>query len=309
MIENLPLILSMGVVAFILFIYFTYQKSLKEKEIKLSDVFLTKEELQLRDLQDKEKSRAKGFIEQKKEMLVQSKTNISLGMYAGIAVISMSLIFFFLEIVFKNPIVALFGSIGGIKIPDMFVSMKKDKNVQLFNQHLIKALRRMSSTLNASGTIKQAIQDVVNARSIPPTIRIEFEQVLSDINYGDTAEQALYKLYDRTGSDDVKFMAMSVEVQRQAGGNMAETFENISKTISNRFLLESEVKATLSQAQASSTLLSIMPFFIFGGLMVMNPTHFDVMRESLLGNVLMGVLLGMMVFGTFIVRKISKIKM
>lgn len=306
--DNLPIILSLLVVFIVFYGFISYKKIQDEKKIKLSEVFLSSEELKIKELKEKEKNNQKSFIDKKRDMLVQSKTGISMGMYMGIAIISMSLVFLFLNLVFRNPMIALAGSLVGFKIPDIYVNMKREKNILVFNQNLIKALRRMASTLNAGGTVKQAIEDVVNARSIPSAIRDEFEEVLANINYGDTIEKALYKLYDRTASEDVKFMAISVEVQRTLGGDMAQTFDGISKTISNRFLLESEVKGTLSQAQASSTILAFIPIVLFGGILMMNPTHFDILRGSFMGNLIMIICIAMMVFGTFLIRKISKIK-
>ena len=76
----------------------------------------------------------------------------------------------------------------------------------------------MASVMRSGGSLKQALADVSRSRSMATAIRLEFSKVLSDIEYGFAIEEALHKLYERTGSKDVQFLAIAVEIQRQLGG-------------------------------------------------------------------------------------------
>ena len=200
-------------------------------------------------------------------------------------------------------------SLLGFYFPEKLVQVKREKNIKHFDDELVKALRRMASVMRAGGSLKMALEDVSRSRSMPTVIRLEFNKVLSDIEYGMFIEDALYRLYERTGSRDARFLAIAVETQRQLGGNIAQTFDTIAATISNRRLLESEVKATLSQVNATSNILSAMPFVMGGLVYLMNPEYFDPLFESLTGRF---IFLGCFIFisiGVFVIKKMSKLKM
>jgi len=197
----------------------------------------------------------------------------------------------------------------GIKIPDKIVKMRVRKNVERFNNDLIKALRRMASVMRSGGSLKQALVDVTRSRSMPLVIRLEFKKVLADIEYGDSIEEALYKLYERTGSNDVRFLAVAVEIQRQLGGNIAQTFDSIGQNITNRNLMQSEVKATLAQARTTSNVLSILPFVLSGIIVIINPSYFSPLFESLAGRMIVFMCLAFIVTGAFIMRKLSDIEL
>ena len=249
------------------------------------------------------------WLEKKKRELEQSGTNITLPVYLTILVASSLLIFFVVYKILGIVFFALPFALLGFYFPEKLVKVKLEKNVKHFNDELIKALRRMASVMRSGGSLKQALDDVSRSRSMPTAIRMEFSKVLSDMEYGLAIEEALYKLYERTGSKDVQFLAIAVEIQRQLGGNIAQTFDTIGATISNRRLMESEVKATLSQINATSNILSAMPFAIGGLIYVISPDYFEPLFESLVGRFVFLVCIMFICVGVVVIKKMSKIEL
>jgi tight adherence protein B len=192
----------------------------------------------------------------------------------------------------------------------MFVKKKQEKNQAIFNANLVKALRRMASNLRAGGTLKQAIMDVGKSNSMPIATRTEFINVLSDMEYGASVEAAFYKLYDRTGADDVRTLAVTIEIQRRTGGNLAEAFDNLAKVINKRELQEADIKATLAQAKSSAKLVSFMPFGLTFLLQIIQPNYFDAFYAwgDGLGKIIAFMIYGVICFGILLIDKMSSIK-
>ena len=75
---------------------------------------------------------------------------------------------------------------------------------------------------------------------------------------------------DRVDCPDLKFFALSVIIQRQSGGNLAEILEKISGLIRERFKLHGKVKALTGEARASAVILSLLPFFMTAAIYLLN---------------------------------------
>lgn len=263
----------------------------------------------LRQMQMREENKKENWFERKQKELIQSNTGITLPVYIVLCAVSMLAIFYVVYKITLLPILAIPCSFVGLKIPEQIIRTRVSRNIDKFNTHMVKALRRMASVMRAGGSLKQALADVSRSRSMPPIIRIEFTKVLADIEYGDTIEDALYKLYERVGSKDIQFLAIAVEIQRQLGGNLAQILDVIAQNISNRNIMQSEVKATLAQAKSSSTILSLMPFALFGIIYVLSPDYFSVLFQSMTGRMIIFICMVFIVIGAVIMRKMSKIEL
>lgn len=282
----------------------------KEKASSLADRLTPLEGLAGLDLVEEiEEKEPRNFIERKELELKQSGTGITLPVYFTILALSMLTLFVLVNQIIGNPIFSLVFSLLGFYVPEAYVRNKRNKNMAMFHDQYLKCLRRMSASLRAGSSIRQALQDVVAAETIDKIVRAEFRTVLKDIEFGDTIERALFKLYDRIGSKDVHFTAVSVEVNRSTGGNLAEIFDDISKTISDRKQMEHDVKARLAQTKATSTLLSILPVVMVFVLMYLNPGHFSVLTRSTVGQMIVFFCLGMIVTGYYIINKATDIKL
>lgn len=250
-----------------------------------------------------EKESSLSWVDRKRRELEQSNTGITFPAYVVILTVSMLSIFLVVYKIMGIPIIAIPFSFLGIVIPQKIVDSRLNKNIDEFNDQLVKALRRMSSVMRSGGSLKQALIDVSRSRSMPAVVRIEFRRVLSDIEYGLAIEEALFKLYERTGSNDVKLLAIAVEIQRQLGGNIAQIFDTIGGSISNRKLMEGEVQATLAQARATSTILSLLPIFLGGMLYILSPDFFNPLFETLKGRFLLLTCISLIVTGIFVMNK------
>lgn len=312
-----PEILSFTMGALILFAFIVIFLGRKKKLSITERVMLDKEKLAIETMllqTDVEgnvtgKEKKLSWFDKKQKELERSGAGVPMPVYLGIAVVTMLLIYVVVQNILQFAPVAILFSLVGLLLPDMYVKMRVERNIRFFNKHLTKALRRATASMRSGNTITQALVDIVSARMLHPVIRAEFKKVLVDIEYGVSIEEAFYRLFERTGSKDVRFLAMTIEIKRRHGGNIGQTFEYVGSAISNRALMEADIRATLAQANATSMLLSAIPFVLSGALIFMSPDYFEPMFETMLGRVIFLSCYVMIILGAIVMKKMSKVRL
>ena len=103
----------------------------------------------------------------------------------------------------------------------------------------------------------------------------EFERTLDEVNFGISTNDALKNLLDRVDSQDLRYFVVSVILQRETGGNLAEIMESIAHIIRERFKFRDKIRVLSAEGKLSGVLLCALPFLIIGYLQLVNPTYLD----------------------------------
>ena len=138
--------------------------------------------------------------------------------------------------------------------------------------------------------------------------RAEFRKTLDEINFGVSYEDALRSMADRVDCPDLKFFALSVIIQRQSGGNLAEILDKISYLIRERFKLMGKVKALTGEARISAVILSLLPFFMAAAIYFLNRGYLEILFREPAGRIMAGLALVMMALGVVAMKRMISIK-
>ena len=180
------------------------------------------------------------------------------------------------------------------------------KRRELFVNQLSDCLTTVANSLRAGFSFVQAM-DLVSKEMEPP-ISDEFAHVMRDISYGMILDEALEDMDKRVGSYDFHLVVTAVLIQREIGGNLAHVLDSISQTITERIRMRREILTLTAQGRMSSWLVSLLPIFIAGAMLLISPTHFDETLESPIGRIALGVATVMTIVGFIVIRKIVAIK-
>lgn len=190
--------------------------------------------------------------------------------------------------------------------PVFWLERKKQARMDAFHKQLPEVLDLMSRALKSGHTFGGAMRMVADEFVDP--IGSEFGKTLDEINYGMDVDRALNNLLDRVDVADLKFFAVSVNIQRETGGNLAEIVENIASLVRERFVLFGKVRVLSAEGRLSAWLLSALPFLTAGILYVINPGYMSLMWTTELGlNMSYGAISGMLL-GMFCMRRMVNIK-
>jgi tight adherence protein B len=143
---------------------------------------------------------------------------------------------------------------------------------------------------------------------LPQPIAKEFKTVFEEINFGLPFNDAMTNFAVRTNSSDINFLVVGLLIQREAGGNLIELLENLSKTIRDRMILKGKIRVLSSEGKYSGILLSVLPFLLGGILTFMNPNYMSLLWTSEAGQELVMVSIVMIIIGALWMWNISRIK-
>lgn len=141
------------------------------------------------------------------------------------------------------------------------------------------------------------------ARESPDPVGHEFRLILESIRLGMTMEEALDRAEDRISTPEFKFFATVLSIQRETGGNLAETLSNLSKVLRDRHRMLGKIRALSSEARASAAIIGSLPIGVGALLFVVNTAYITLLFTERLGNWMIagGVLI--MTIGTLVMKK------
>jgi tight adherence protein B len=206
----------------------------------------------------------------------------------------------------SNIIFSIILLIFGLLTPPLYVSKKRAKRVELFEQQLIDAISIMSSCLKAGLTFQQALVSI--SAEMPNPISEEFGRVVKELKLGSSIETSLTRLSEKIGSQNFMMIVSAILIQRQPGGNLSEILTNISGTIKERFKIKNEIKVLTATARTSGLVVGLMPVAIILVFLLFNPDYVTIFFESNLGIAMVVIAIVMEIIGYLVIRKIVNIK-
>lgn len=197
-------------------------------------------------------------------------------------------------------------TIIGWSIPPMIVKGLWEKRCDRFTNQMVDGLTIMSNGIKAGLSVPQALERVVENMSGP--IAQEFGLVLNKVRLGMAVEEALNELGDRVPRQDVQMFVTAINILKETGGNLAETFATIVMTIRERQKIEKKIQALTAQGMMQAVIITLVPFVLFGVFYVIDPNYIMPLLTTPLGWFALALMLALQVIGGVMMKKIVTIK-
>lgn len=165
------------------------------------------------------------------------------------------------------------------------------KFLEIFPDALDLIVRAVRSGLPAPEAIELVTHEV------GPPVATEFRQILDELRIGTELEEALQRAADRIRVPDFRFFAVSLLLQRQTGGGIAETLSNLSGIIRQRKAVRMKARALTAEAQASAAIIAATPFVAGVGLFLINRDFTSVLFIDPRGRFLLGIAVASLLTG------------
>lgn len=204
------------------------------------------------------------------------------------------------------PIVAWAAMILGGILPYSYISYKRTKRFQRFEELFPEAIDTLARAVRAGHAFTVALEMISNEVSDP--IASEFRKLFEEQKFGLPVRDALMNLTDRVPLVDVKFFVTAVMLQRETGGNLAEILDNLSYVIRERFKIMRQVRVYTAQGRLTMMLLMGLPPIIVVSMLVMNPSFIRPLFADPIGHVLVVAGITLQTLGYFVIRRIIQIQ-
>lgn len=197
-------------------------------------------------------------------------------------------------------------TIVGWAIPARVVKILYERRCSRFVDQMVDAMTIMSNGIKSGLSISQTMERVVEGMKSP--IRQEFGLVLSQVRLGLSVEEALNNLGERVPKPDVQMFVTSINILKETGGNMAETFGTIAETIRERQKIQKKIEALTTQGITQGIILTLVPFIVFVVFFVADPAYVKPLVSTPAGWVMLAVMLGLQILGGLVIKKIVTIE-
>ena len=178
------------------------------------------------------------------------------------------------------PLMILFvGLAAGLGLPHWYVGSLIGKRINKFTKHFPDALDLLVRGLRSGLPISETLGIV--ATEVPGPVGEEFKLISERMKIGQTMEQALQETADRLETAEFQFFVITLAIQRETGGNLAETLSNLSTVLRQRAQMKLKIKAMSSESKASAYIIGSLPFLVFGLISYIN---FDYMSSFYTGD-------------------------
>ena len=169
---------------------------------------------------------------------------------------------------------ALFaGLLIGAGLPHMVINFLINKRVKQFTSNFPDAIELLVRGLKSGLPVGETLNVV--AKEIPGPVGIEFKMVTEKIKIGKTMEDALQETADRLGTAEFQFFVITLAIQRETGGNLAETLANLADVLRKRAQMKLKIRAMSSESKASAYIVGSLPFFVFGMVWTVNQKYLE----------------------------------
>lgn len=223
-----------------------------------------------------------------RERLRRTGREISLGQYVAICLAVAAAAFVALMILLELPVAAklLAAAAVGAGLPHLAVGVLVSAREKKFLAEFPDAIDLIIRGLRSGLPVPESIRSV--GAEFDGPVGAEFKAMADRLKIGQTLDEALNEAARRIGLPDFGFFVISIAVQRETGGNLAETLENLSDILRKRRQMVLKVKAMSSEAKASAMILGSLPFVMFAIMMVINQGYVMELFEDMRGHLLVG---------------------
>ena len=165
------------------------------------------------------------------------------------------------------------GVLVGAGLPHLVVGKLIKKRINKFNAKFADAIELLVRGLRSGLPVTETLQVV--AQEVDGPVGVEFKGIVDRIKVGRTMEEALQVTADRLGIPEFNFFCITLAIQRETGGNLAETLSNLADVLRKRSQMKLKIKAMSSESKASAYIVGALPFIVFGLIYWINPNYLN----------------------------------
>ena len=199
-----------------------------------------------------------------KDWTVSQYIYTSVGLAVAVAVV--------MFVVTKSPLLSIaVGLFLGAGLPHIVVGSLISKRTNAFVSKFPDGIELLVRGLRSGLPVTETLAIV--STEVPGPVGYEFKTVIDRIKVGKTMEDALQDTADKLGIPEFNFFPITLAIQRETGGNLAETLSNLANVLRQRAQMKLKIKAMSAESKASAYIVGSLPFLVFGMILYINPEY------------------------------------
>ena len=197
-------------------------------------------------------------------------------------------------------------ALGAVLAGQATLVWQRQRRARQLERQLPDALSLIARSMQAGHAFSSALQ--IAAQEIPAPMGRELRGVFSEIQYGESVNEALGHWAERVAGEDVRIFVIAVRIQSETGGNLAELLQQTAALIRERQKLRGTVRVLSAEGRISALLLTVLPFALGAMLTALNPQFMAQLWTDPLGQRLLGLALGLMALGVLWMWRLVRVQ-
>jgi tight adherence protein B len=194
----------------------------------------------------------------------------------------------------------------GFKLPKPIINHMVQKRMKAYSLQMVDGLQLLANGLRAGLSVPQSLGMVVD--ELPPPLSQEFNMILQQNRIGVPLDECFEGLTKRMPTEDNDMFVASVNILRETGGNLAETFDTIVDVIRERVRLQQKIDTYVAQGMFQGYTIFAMPWLLGAVYTISDPESMKPLFTEVIGIIMLIVAIGLDFVGLWVIMKIVKIK-
>ncbi|MDR2646107.1 MAG: type II secretion system F family protein [Holosporaceae bacterium] len=182
------------------------------------------------------------------------------------------------------------------------INNRKMEFLKLFPDAIDMMIRGCKAGLNIVHIMR-----VVSEESREP-VAGEFKIISQRFDMGVEHKKTLLAAAEKIDLEEFQFLVIALVLQMENGGALAEILQNLSGIVRRRLEFDLKLKAMSAEARMSAVIISALPFVFMGVMAIINPNHLEEFCAPGIGQILLKLAVTLFATGTFVMWKVTKIK-
>jgi tight adherence protein B len=192
----------------------------------------------------------------------------------------------------------------GIGVPYALICLLGNRRMDRFNRQFPEAIDIMVRGLRAGMPLGDSIQIVGN--EFPAPVGLEFRTIDRAVTMGQPMDVALADAARRVTTQEFQFFVVSLALQRETGGNLSETLDNLADILRRRRQMRLKIKAMSSEARASAWIIGMLPFVMFFVIMAVRANYVTPLFTDPRGIIMVSCGILSIAMGIFVMNKMMR---
>ncbi|HEY3918615.1 MAG TPA: type II secretion system F family protein [Stellaceae bacterium] len=195
------------------------------------------------------------------------------------------------------------GALVGFFLPRLYIQWMIKRRSKRFLTLLPDAIGLMVRGVRSGLPVTETIINV--GREMQGVVGYEFRKIAEQMQLGQPVEEVMWQAAARLDLAEFTFMCISFSIQRETGGNLAETLDNLEQLLRRRKQMQLKIRAFSSEARASSMIIGLLPFVMLALLSVVNWTYIRPLFITHGGHMMLAAAAGCLLFGIGVLKKLA----
>lgn len=163
------------------------------------------------------------------------------------------------------------GLCAAFGLPHLLLRRRITKRRQRFVAQFPDAVDLIVRAVKSGLPVTESLQTVGD--ELPNDVGRLFQEVTGNIKLGKSLDEALAAASCKVQAPELRFFMISVAIQQETGGNLAEILQNLVGLMRRRAQVKLKIKAMSSEARASALIIGSLPFVMFGILYLVDSDY------------------------------------